>query len=198
VDLNPNAGVCEWSKDFGVGAMYFSQQAVNFLACRYGMKFPKTMKLPERLKVVQAAMEKREEIALKIYLMIGRYLANAAAWYREFYDYSNLMILGRVTSGFGGDIILNTARMGLEAVDPMLADMKAKTAAIKPAAEQVSGIMQQLNVTIDAAHMTVLDLDGKLEKLSEITGKVTYILETAPETAKGVAGAIKRALPHKR
>ena len=122
VDLNPNAGVCEWSKDFGVGAMYFSQQAVNFLACRYGMKFPKTMKLPERLKVVQAAMEKREEIALKIYLMIGRYLANAAAWYREFYDYSNLMILGRVTSGFGGDIILNTARMGLEAIDPLLAE----------------------------------------------------------------------------
>ena len=122
VDLNPNAGVCEWSKDFGVGAMYFSQQAVNFLACRYGMKFPKTMKLPERLKVVQAAMEKREELALRIYLMIGRYLANAAAWYHEFYDYSNLMILGRVTSGFGGDIILNTARMGLEAIDPLLAE----------------------------------------------------------------------------
>ena len=122
VDLNPNAGVCEWSGDAGVGAMYFSQQAVNYLACRFGMKFPKAMKLPERLKVVQAAMEKREEVALKIYLMIGRYLANAAAWYHEFYDYSNLMILGRVTSGFGGDIILNTARMGLEAVDPMLAE----------------------------------------------------------------------------
>ena len=122
VDLNPNAGVCEWSGDAGVGAMYFSQQAVNYLACRFGMKFPKAMKLPERLKAVQAAMEKREEVALKIYLMIGRYLANAAAWYHEFYDYSNLMILGRVTSGFGGDIILNTARMGLEAVDPMLAE----------------------------------------------------------------------------
>ncbi len=122
VDLNPNSGMCEWSRDFGVGAMYFSQQAVDFLARRYGMKFPKTMKLPERLKVVQAAMEKHEEIALKIYLMIGRYLANAAAWYREFYDYSNLMILGRVTSGFGGEIILNTARMGLEALDPALAE----------------------------------------------------------------------------
>ncbi|MBR6734314.1 MAG: ROK family protein [Kiritimatiellae bacterium] len=122
VDLNPNSGMCEWSRDFGVGAMYFSQQAVDFLARRYGMKFPKTMKLPERLKVVQAAMEKHEEIALKIYLMIGRYLANAAAWYREFYDYSNLMILGRVTSGFGGDVILNTARMGLEALDPALAE----------------------------------------------------------------------------
>ena len=102
--------------------MYFSQQAVNHLACKYGFKFPKTMKLPERLKVVQAAMEKREEVALKVYLMIGRYLANAAAWYHEFYDYSNLMILGRVTSGLGGEVILETAKMGLEAIDPALAE----------------------------------------------------------------------------
>ena len=122
VDLNPNAAKDEWSGDAGVGAMYFSQQAVDHLARQFGMKFPKAMKLPERLKVVQAAMEKREELALRVYLMIGRYLANAAAWYHEFFDYSNLMILGRVTSGFGGDIILNTARMGLEAVDPMLAE----------------------------------------------------------------------------
>jgi predicted NBD/HSP70 family sugar kinase len=122
VDLNPNAGVCEWSKDAGVGAMYFSQQAVNFLAPRYGFKFPAKMGLPERLKVVQAAMAENDERALRIYLMIGRYLANSAAWYREFYDYSNLMILGRVTSGFGGDIILNTAKLGLEAIDPLLAE----------------------------------------------------------------------------
>jgi hypothetical protein len=27
-----------------------------------------------------------------------------------------------VTSGFGGDVILNTAKMGLEAVDPALAE----------------------------------------------------------------------------
>ena len=148
VDLNPNAGVCEWSGDAGVGAMYFSQQAVDYLARQFGMKFPKAMKLPERLKVVQAAMEKREEVALKIYLMIGRYLANAAAWYHEFYDYSNLMILGRVTSGFGGDIILNTARMGLEAVDPMLAeqidifmpDEKARRLGQSVAAAQIPSI----------------------------------------------------------
>ena len=41
VDLNPNAACDEWSGDAGVGAMYFSQQAVNHLACRYGFKFPK-------------------------------------------------------------------------------------------------------------------------------------------------------------
>ena len=122
VDLNPNAARDEWSGDAGVGAMYFSQQAVNHLACKYGFKFPKSMKLPERLKVVQAAAEAHDPKALKVYLMIGRYLANAVCWYREFYDFSNLMILGRVTSGLGGELILETARMGLEAVDPALAE----------------------------------------------------------------------------
>lgn len=122
VDLNPNAPKDEWSGDAGVGAMYFSQQAVDFLARAYGFKFPQAMKLPERLKVVQAAMEKGDEKALKVYLMIGRYLANAVPWYREFYDFSNLMILGRVTSGLGGEVILETARMGLQALDPAMAE----------------------------------------------------------------------------
>ena len=122
VDLNPNAATDEWSGDFGVGAMYFSQQAVNFLGEKVGFKFPKSMKLPERLKVVQAAMAKGDEKALKVYLMIGRYLANATKWYHEFYDFQNLMILGRVTSGLGGSIILETAKMGLEAIDPALAE----------------------------------------------------------------------------
>jgi predicted NBD/HSP70 family sugar kinase len=122
VDLNPNAATDEWSGDFGVGAMYFSQQAVNFLGEKFGFKFPKSMKLPERLKVVQAAMANGDEKALRVYLMIGRYLANATKWYHEFYDFQNLMILGRVTSGLGGSIILETAKMGLEAIDPALAE----------------------------------------------------------------------------
>ena len=122
VDINPEAACDEWSGDAGVGAMYFSQQAVNHLACKYGFKFPKSMKLPERLKVVQEAMEKHDTRALKVYLMIGHYLTNAVCWYREFYDFQNLMILGRVTSGLGGDIILETAKMGLEAIAPEIAE----------------------------------------------------------------------------
>ena len=122
VDLNPYAPRDEWSGDAGVGAMYFSQQAVNFLAGQYGFKFPKDMGLPARLKEVQAAMEKGDPRALKVYLMVGRHLANAAAWYHEFYDFQNLMVLGRVTSGFGGEILLETARMCLTALDPALAE----------------------------------------------------------------------------
>ena len=148
VDLNPAAARDEWSGDAGVGAMYFSQQAADHLARAFGMAFPKAMALPERLKAVQAAMERHEETALKVYLMIGRYLANSAAWYHEFYDFSNLMVLGRVTSGFGGEVILQTARMGLEAIAPDLAgeidifmpDEKARRLGQSVAAAQIPAL----------------------------------------------------------
>ena len=122
VDFNPNAPRCEWSGDAGVGAMAFSQQAVNWLAEKYGFEFPADMKLPERLKVVQAAMEKGDQRALKVYIQIGRFLAHAIPWYNEFYDYSSMMLLGRVTSGLGGDVILETAQTMLKDVYPEWAE----------------------------------------------------------------------------
>ena len=122
VDFNPKAPKDEWSGDAGVGAMAFSQQAVNWLAEKYGFKFPKEMKLPERLKVVQAAMEKGDEKALKVYLEIGRFLAHAIPWYNMFYDYQNMMILGRVTSGLGGEVILETAKLLLKECYPSWAE----------------------------------------------------------------------------
>ena len=122
VDFNPCAPKDEWSGDYGVGAMAFSQQAANWLAEKYGFKFPKSMKLPERLKVVQAAMEKGDDKAVKVYLEIGRFLAHAIPWYNEFYDYENMMILGRVTSGLGGEIILESAKRMLKAVYPEWAE----------------------------------------------------------------------------
>ena len=118
VDLSDEAPADEWSGDTGVGAMYFSQQAVNFLACGEGFKFPKTMPLPERLKVVQQAMADNDPRALRVYQRIGLNLAHTVPWYREFYDFNSLMILGRVTTGMGGVIILETARMMLKDIYP--------------------------------------------------------------------------------
>ncbi len=145
VDFNPNAPKCEWSGDAGVGAMAFSQQAVNWLAEKHGFKFPKSMKLPERLKVVQAAMEKGDEKALKVYVQIGRFLAHAIPWYNEFYDYENMMILGRVTSGLGGSVILETAKAMLkdvypewaEKIDIFMPDEKARRLGQSVAAAQI-------------------------------------------------------------
>ncbi len=148
VDFNPCAPCDEWSGDAGVGAMYFSQQAVDHLARRFGFTFPKAMKLPERLKVVQAAMEKGDARALKVFVEIGRYLAHTVPWYNEFYDYENLMILGRVTSGLGGEIILETARTMLKDVYPewaerisiVMPDEKARRLGQSVAAAQIPAI----------------------------------------------------------
>ena len=145
VDFNPCAPKDEWSGDYGVGAMAFSQQAANWLAEKYGFKFPKSMKLPERLKVVQAAMEKGDDKAVKVYLEIGRFLAHAIPWYNEFYDYENMMILGRVTSGLGGEVILETAKRILkdvypewaEKIDIFMPDEKARRLGQSVAAAQI-------------------------------------------------------------
>ena len=148
VDFNPAAPRDEWSGDYGVGAMAFSQQAVNWLALKHGFKFPKAMKLPERLKVVQAAMEKGDARALKVYVAVGRFLAHAIPWYREFYDYANMMILGRVTSGLGGEVILETAKTMLkdvypewaEKIDIFMPDEKARRLGQSVAAAQIPQI----------------------------------------------------------
>ena len=123
VDVNPDAEPDEWSGDIGVGAMYFSQQAVNKLAPAAGFSFPEEMLLPERLKVVQAKMAEGDEGARKIYESIGIYLGYAIAWYAEFYDYGDLLILGRVTSGEGGIIILETAKKVLASEFPEHSDI---------------------------------------------------------------------------
>ena len=151
VDFNPCAPRDEWSDDFGVGAMAFSQQAVNWLAEKYGFKFPKAMKLPERLKVVQAAMEKGDAKALKVYIQIGRFLAHAIPWYNEFYNYENMMILGRVTSGLGGEVILETAKAALkdlypewaEKIDIFMPDEKARRLGQSVAAAQIPVIKRK-------------------------------------------------------
>ncbi|MGN0833776.1 MAG: ROK family protein [Kiritimatiellia bacterium] len=151
VDFNPCAPKDEWSGDYGVGAMAFSQQAVNWLAERYGFRFPKAMKLPERLKAVQAAMEQGDGRALQVYLEIGRFLAHAIPWYNEFYDYENMMILGRVTSGLGGEIILETAKRILkdvypewaEKIDLFMPDEKARRLGQSVAAAQIPVIRKR-------------------------------------------------------
>ena len=69
------------------------------------------LKLPKRLLEVQAKQKAGEAGAAKIYESIGVYLGYSAASYAEFYEgLENVMILGRVTSGTGCDIILAKAR----------------------------------------------------------------------------------------
>jgi len=109
-DYNPSAAADEWSGDAGVGVMYFSQQAVNKLLPRAGIELPAEMPLPERLVEVQRLMAGGDARATKIYETIGAYLGYTIAFYREFYDFEHMLVLGRVTTGAGGDVVLEKAR----------------------------------------------------------------------------------------
>ena len=114
VDLNENAMADEWSTDLGVGCKYFSQDAVNKLAPRAGIELDEGLTPAEKLKVVQALMEKDDPRAQAVFRDIGIYLAYAVEQYCQYYDMHYLMLLGRVMSGKGGDLILSTCREVLE------------------------------------------------------------------------------------
>jgi predicted NBD/HSP70 family sugar kinase len=122
VDYHPRAACDEWSGDYGVGAQYFSQQAVARLLPAAGIEAPKEMPLPEKLKLVQSLMLKGDERARKIYETIGVYLGFFIAHCAGFYELQNVLILGRVTTGQGGDVIVGKARETLKAEFPELVE----------------------------------------------------------------------------
>merc|ERR1719277_2133413 len=74
------------------------------------------------LKLVQAAMKdsKQEPKVRELYETIGVYLGYALAQYSEYYEIDHLMILGRVTKGDGGKVMLDTARKVLQTEFPDL------------------------------------------------------------------------------
>ncbi len=122
VDYRDDAPVDEWSGDIGCGVQYFSQQAVARLAPLAGIKFGEKVPFPERLIEVQKLMAEGDERAAKIYKTIGVYFGYTVAHYSDFYDFRNLLILGRVTSGEGGNLILSTAKEVLKMEFPELAE----------------------------------------------------------------------------
>lgn len=122
VDQNPDAPVDEWSGDSGCGVQYFSQQAVGRLLRPAGIRLDTQLSPAEKLKEVQGLMERGDYRALKIYQTIGTYLGYGIAHYAEFYDIKHVLVLGRVTSGAGGDVIVEGAKRVLEAEFPGLAE----------------------------------------------------------------------------
>ena len=110
VDYRENGPADEWSGDIGCGVQYFSQQGVARLAPLAGIELPSDMPFPQRLIEVQKLMEQGDERAEKIFRSIGVAFGYTIARYYDFYPaIEKLLILGRVTSGKGGDIILQEA-----------------------------------------------------------------------------------------
>jgi len=129
VDLDAGAAVDEWSGDGGVGALYFSQQAVGRLADAAGIagsaggsEADSGASLPRRLERVQEMAEDGDAAAQTIFSTIGGYLGFTIPWYFEHYDFEHVLILGRVTSGKGGEILAARARRILAEEFPQVHD----------------------------------------------------------------------------
>ncbi len=121
VDFCEEAMVDEWSGDYGCGVKYFSQDGVIKLAPYAGIELDEKLSPAEKLKVVQGLMKEGDERAAAIYDTIGAYFGYAIAYYAEFYDMKHVLIMGRVTSGEGGVILLERAQEVLDKEFPELA-----------------------------------------------------------------------------
>ena len=110
VDAHPGAMRDEWSNDIGCGVKYFSQDGVIKLAPRAGIELDESASPAEKLKAVQKLMAEDDPRAAKVYESIGVYLGHTLAYYFELYGCRHVLLLGRVMSGKGGDLILDTAK----------------------------------------------------------------------------------------
>ena len=120
VDYNKDSMVDEWSGDYGCGVKYFSQDSVIKLAEMGGFKFDEKLSPAEKLKVVQKMMSDGDPLAKQIYEDIGTYLGHTMPFYAMFYGIKHVLLLGRVTSGLGGNIIMERANKILEEEYPEL------------------------------------------------------------------------------
>ena len=121
VDANPNAMVDEWSGDIGCGVKYFSQDAVIKLAPAAGIELDESLAPAQKLKVVQKLMEEGDKRAADIYQSIGVYLGHSLAYYYQAYGFRYVLLLGRVMSGKGGDLLMETCQQVLNDEYPEIA-----------------------------------------------------------------------------
>ena len=106
----------EWSGDRGTGVNYFSQDAVIRLAERAGLELPAGSP-GSKLKFVQERLGAGDARADQIFDTLGVYLGYGLLHFLDFYAAKHVLLLGRVTSGAGGDRLLRKARevLALEA-----------------------------------------------------------------------------------
>ncbi len=121
VDANPDAMEDEWSGDIGCGVKYFSQDGVIKLAPAAGIELDESAAPAQKLKAVQALMAEDDPRAAKIYESIGCYLGHTLAYYHETYGFRYVLLLGRVMSGKGGDLLMETCQKVLNDEYPEVA-----------------------------------------------------------------------------
>lgn len=145
LDLNPMAPSDPWTKGAhsGISHMYLGQRGATKLASAGGIEGPEDQIYPnpamctirhenhaQCLKLIQEAMKTpaKEPRARLIYETVGVYLGYGLAQYTEFYEIDHIMILGRVSKGAGGDIMLAKAKEVLETEFPDIPPIQFHTA----------------------------------------------------------------------
>jgi predicted NBD/HSP70 family sugar kinase len=121
IDYAEDAPLEEWSGDRGCGASYFSQQCVFRLAPRAGIAIPEDLSPARKLAYVQERLEAGSAGAEAIWRTMGVCLGYGVAHYADFYDMRHVLLLGRCTSGRGGQLLVEDARRVLEGEFPELA-----------------------------------------------------------------------------
>ena len=100
------------------GVKYFSQDGIIKLAEAAGVKFDADWSPARKLKYVQDMIEngnaEERKLAEDIFLDLGTYLGYTIPYYAHFYDFKHILLLGRVVSGKGGNLIVARARHVLE------------------------------------------------------------------------------------
>ena len=121
VDYGADAAVDhEWSGDRGAGVGYFSQDAVIRLAARAGIELGAAAAPGAKLKRVQELLAKGDPRPRGIFETLGVYLGYGLLHYADFYAIKHVLLLGRVTSGQGGTLMLDKAREVLALESPAL------------------------------------------------------------------------------
>jgi len=64
----------------------------------------------QQLASIQALLAQGDARARKVFETIGTYAGYGIAHYADFYDFGHMLLLGRVTTGQGGDIVIAKAR----------------------------------------------------------------------------------------
>jgi predicted NBD/HSP70 family sugar kinase len=120
VDGKDAGAVDEWSGDKGCGVKYMSQDAVALLANVAGIELAVDATPAEKLQFIQNLPLSQ---TTGIFKSIGCYLGHALALYREIYDCRHVLLLGRVMSGAGGNLIKDTAELVLHDDYPEVKDL---------------------------------------------------------------------------
>lgn len=103
-----------------------------------GIALAEELSPAEKLKEVQKLMEQDNPHAAAIYRSIGVYLGHTLAFYYDLYHCRHVLLLGRVMSGKGGDIILDTCKKVLADEYPELAGKITPELPTRSSAEWVS------------------------------------------------------------